>query len=157
MSDQSHDTQPYAPVIEPPVRVGQDDEEFDTQAGRRGGGCGCWVTAITTLVVFVVLVGIGLFLPPINLLERLTAPRMTTLTASANAVSGRGIYARLYDLTGGDTLGVSISSVPMNRFLAGDASAGSWIPMRSPPCRRRWRFRAPSTPSPPPKAAHPSR
>ncbi len=128
MSDQSHDTQPYAPVIEPLVRVDQDDEEFDTQAGRRRGGCGCWVTAITTLVVFVVLVGIGLFLPPINLLERLTAPRMTTLTASANAVSDAGFTLASYDLTGGDTLGVSISSVPMNRFLAGDASAGSWIP-----------------------------
>ncbi|MFN8562565.1 MAG: hypothetical protein U0703_13345 [Anaerolineae bacterium] len=125
--------------------------------GGGAGGCGCWVTAITTLVVFVVLVGIGLFLPPINLLERADRPAHDHADRQRQRRQRRGIYARLYDLTGGDTLGVSISSVPMNRFLAGDASAGSWIPMRSPPCRRRWRFRAPSTPSPPPKAAHPSR
>ncbi len=120
------DTEPLTPTIEPLIRV--DEQEAEQEAPPRGRGCGCWVTAITTLVVFVVLVGIGLFLPPINLMQRLTSPHFTTLTSSANAVAENGLTLAAYNLSGGSTLDVSLSSVPMNRFLAGDASAGAWVP-----------------------------
>ncbi|MCC6803153.1 MAG: hypothetical protein IT319_09730, partial [Anaerolineae bacterium] len=126
---QAHDTQPLEPVIQTLSRVDDEPEDDYTQEiVARRGGIGCWVTGLVTLVVFVGLVGIGLFLPPINLYQRLTAPRMTTLTAGANTVSDSGLTLASYDLNNGETLGVSISSLPMNRFLAGDASAGAWIP-----------------------------
>lgn len=124
---QAHDTQPLEPIIEPLVRVDEDDEHTQEFIPQRGG-IGCWLTGLVTLVVFVGLVGIGLFLPPINLYQRLTAPRMTTLSAGANAVSNGGFTLAAYDLAGGDTLGVTVGSVPMNRFLAGDAGAGAWVP-----------------------------
>ncbi|MEP7292228.1 MAG: hypothetical protein ABI835_10610, partial [Chloroflexota bacterium] len=99
-----------------------------TQEPRRRGGCGCWLTGLTTLVVFGVLVAVGLFLPPVNLLQRLTGPQTTTLTSSANAVADSGLTLASYNMQPGDSLNVSLSAVPMNRFLAGDLSAGSWIP-----------------------------
>ncbi len=114
MRNQPEDTEQFTPVKETP------------EAPRRG--CGCYVTAITTLVVFALLVSVGLFLPPINLLQHLTGPHFTTLTTSANAVADNGLTLAAYNLKGSDTLSVALSSVPMDRFLAADAKAGSWIP-----------------------------
>ena len=111
MSDRPQDTEPFVPPEQPTRR-----------------GCGCWVTALTTLVVFVVLVGVGLFLPPINLLQRLTGPHYTTLTTAANAITESGLTLAAYDLQANDTLDVALSSVPMEQFLAGDAKAGAWVP-----------------------------
>ncbi|MEO8396290.1 MAG: hypothetical protein ABI700_25080, partial [Chloroflexota bacterium] len=102
-------------------------EEFGSEPPR-GRGCGCWVTLTATLVVFVVLIAIGLFLPPINLLQRLTSPNFTTLTVRANALSSAGLTLAAYNLKGADTLSVTLSSVPMDRFLAGDTKSGTWVP-----------------------------
>ncbi len=117
----TQDTEPLEPVVQPLLRV--DEPEIDEEAPPRRGGCGCWITAITTLVVFVVLIGIGLFLPPINLLQRLTSANFTVLTPNANAVANNGLTLAAYNLKIGESLNVSLSSVPMDRFLGGDAGS----------------------------------
>src|SRR5579871_6705769 len=109
--------EPLAPSEAPPLL---DDEP-------RRGGCGCWVTALATLVVFVVLVGVGLFLPPINLFQRLTGPHYTTLNSGANAVAANGLTVTAANLKGPETLGVTLSSVSMDRFLASDTTQGAWV------------------------------
>ncbi len=73
-------------------------EEMSDPQQQRRGGCGCWVTLLTTLVVFVALVVVGLFLPPINLYQRLFAGNYVTLTSSANAVASNGLTLAAYDL-----------------------------------------------------------
>ena len=77
------------------------DDEAETEAPRRGG-CGCWVTAITTLVVFVVLVG-DRAVPAADqpAASACSAPQFTTLTASANAVADNGLTLAAYNLQGG--------------------------------------------------------
>ncbi len=122
MTDQLSDTHPFAPVDPMPP------EEITNPEPARRGGCGCWVTVLTTLVVFVALVVVGLFLPPINLYQRLFAGNFVTLTGSANAVASNGLTLAAYDLQPGETLDLTLNTVPMDRFLAGDTSAGAWIP-----------------------------
>ena len=123
MTDQSQDTRSFTPP--PDNSIPPEPPEFDPDFEQRRG-CGCWVTLLTTLTVFVVLVVVGLFLPPVSLYQRLFSPNYVTLTASANAVGENGFTLAAYNLQGGATLGVSLSSVPMDRFLAGDTSAGAW-------------------------------
>src|SRR3954453_9802666 len=119
MSDyQPHDTQPL---------TSPETESIETPEPQRGG-CGCWIAGVTTVIVFTVLVGIGLFLPPINLYQRFFGLPYATLTASANAVAKEGLTVAAPKLVSGQTVGVTVGSVAMTRFLAGDASAGTWIP-----------------------------
>ncbi len=122
----SQDTQPFDP---PGAAPGNPDLPPDIYADddqpRRG--CGCWITALSTLVVFVVLVVFGLFLPPINLYQRLTSPHYTTLNSGNNAVADNGMTVTAYNLKGPETLGVTLTSVPMDRFLASDTSQGAWV------------------------------
>jgi hypothetical protein len=128
MSEQPFDTEPLKPITEnPDAPEGEYDYNYE-QTEHRRGGCGCWITALTTLVVFGVLIVIGLFLPPVNLLQRLTNPQFTTLTSSVNAVADGGLTLASYELQAGESLAVTLSNVPMNRFLAGDITAGTWIP-----------------------------
>ena len=129
MSDQPYDFE-TSDAADEAVNPPEDGPQYTyyEEAPRKRGGCGCWVTAITTLAVFAVLVGVGLFLPPINLLQRLTQPQMTTLTNDANAVADSGLTLASYNLQPGESLNVSLSSVPMSRFLAGDVTAGAWVP-----------------------------
>ncbi|MBI1258643.1 MAG: hypothetical protein GC204_14340 [Chloroflexi bacterium] len=125
MSDYPQDTHPFTPLDAP---LTPDEQEQDFEQAPRGRGCGCWVTLISTLVVFIVLIAIGLYLPPINLLQRLTTPNFTTLTARANALTNSGLTLAAYNLQGADTLSVTLNSVPMDRFLAGDTKFGTWVP-----------------------------
>ncbi len=124
MTDQSSDTHPFTPLDTDSLPP----EELTNPEPERRGGCGCWVTVLTTLVVFTALVVIGLFLPPINLYQRFFAGNFVTLTSSANAVASSGLTLAAYDLNPGETLDVTLNTVPMDRFLAGDSSAGTWIP-----------------------------
>ncbi len=65
--DLQHDTQPFTPV-------------------RQGGGCGCWLPALLALLVAGGLILVGLFLPPVNLYDRLFGVQYTPLSAESNAV-----------------------------------------------------------------------
>ena len=129
MSDKPYENEEFDPENDTSQTDAEHYDYYQQEPRKRGGGgCGCWVAAITTLVVFVVLVGVGLFLPPVNLLQRLTQPQMTTLTSDTNAVTDSGLTLASYNLEPGESLNVSLSSVPMSRFLAGDATAGTWVP-----------------------------
>src|SRR5690606_4068147 len=99
------DTQPYAPVIPIAMRPEQPENK---------GGCGCWVTAIMTLLVAAVLVGIGLFLPPVNLYDRLFGVQYAMLSAEANAVAVDGLTVSVSPSDPGREFGVAMNSVPLN-------------------------------------------
>ena len=77
-------------MTETPVETGE-LPEFERVKAPRRAGCGCWITGLVTLLVVAILVGVGLFLPPINLAERLFGPDYTPISAASPVVSAAGI------------------------------------------------------------------
>jgi len=95
---------PYTPIGQPPAQ---------------GGGCGCWIPAMITLLLVMLLVIVGLILPPINLPQRLLGislfgPEYTTLSAEANAVAFDGLAVAVDPANVGNGFGVALASVPLN-------------------------------------------
>lgn len=119
-NSEKHDTQPIEPVSEHDAPA--------AAAPRQGSGCGCWLTGLTTLVVAAVLVVVGLFLPPINLYDRLFGEQYAMLSPEANAVAADGMTLAVYGPDYGSDFGVVLNSVPLQTFLSGSASAGEWVP-----------------------------
>src|SRR5512145_1255009 len=102
------DTEPFNPFT-------RENQPPETPEPR--GGCGCWLPALVTLFLVVLLVGIGAILPPVNALQKLFGialfgPAYTTLTAESNAVrSTDGGLTVLVDPTNpGAEFGVALES-----------------------------------------------
>lgn len=110
----TEDTQPFEPMS--PAVMRQESVE-----GRRG--CGCWLPAILTLTTVAVLVGISLFLPPVNLYERLFGVQYAMLDSQANAVAADGLTLIVNPDDAGQQFGVALSAVPMNALNAETAQA----------------------------------
>src|SRR5688500_14870764 len=100
------DTQPFAPLV----------AERQVSVQRRG--CGCWLPAILTLIVVALLVGVSLFLPPINLYDRLLGPQYAMLDTQANAVAAEGLTLIANPADVGQAFGVALNAVPMNGLNA---------------------------------------
>lgn len=75
------------------------------------GGCGCWIAGIVTLVFVAALVGLGLFLPPVSLYDRLFGPQYAPLNADQNAAAADGLTVAVYGPDYGTDFGVAIDSV----------------------------------------------
>ena len=110
MSDMpiKEDTQPYVPSNPALMR----------QAEPRKRGCGCWVTGIVTLLVAAVLVGVGLFLPPVNLYDRLFGVQYAMLDAQTNAVAAEGLTLIVNPADAGQNFGVALEPVTMAEMRA---------------------------------------
>lgn len=130
-TQEKEDTQPIRVVSEPETGV------HDTQPQpayrppqRSGGGCGCWLPALVTLFLVVALVGVGLFLPPVSLYDRLFGVQYTMLSAESNAVRSQDTALTLVvdPASPGQDFGVALSEVSINDFTAGNAAAGDMIP-----------------------------
>lgn len=99
------DTQPFA--------TGQ-YQQVPPTAGQPRGGCGCWLPALVTLFLAAVLVAVGLFLPPVNLWNRLFGTQYTMLNAQANAAAQDGLTLIADPQSVGNDFGVALASVPVN-------------------------------------------
>jgi hypothetical protein len=115
MSDMpiKEDTQPYVPHNPAMMR----------QTPPRKRGCGCWITGIVTLFVAAVLVGVGLFLPPINLYDRLFGVQYAMLDAQTNAVAAEGLTLIVNPADAGQNFGVALEPVTMAQMRANSNSA----------------------------------
>jgi hypothetical protein len=111
-------TAPYSAYASPPDG-GHEDRE---------SGIGCWIVGALSVLVAAALIAVGLFLPPFRLADRLTAPRYTALSPQANAISHNGLTLAVYGADFGRNFSAALESVPAERFAAGDAAAGAWIP-----------------------------
>jgi spore germination protein YaaH len=105
----------------------------DTQPVRprqRGDGCVSWLTALIALVVAAALIFVGLFLPPINLYDRLFGTQYAMLSAQSNAVRSvdQGLTLVVDPANPGQDFGAALQTVSMNDFLAGNAQTADWIP-----------------------------
>lgn len=95
---------------------------------QKTGGGGCWLSAAVTLFVVMVLVIIGLFLPPINLYDRLFGESYVALDATNNALIVEGLTFAVSPEDPGQGFGVNIESVSLRDFQVVDAAAVPWVP-----------------------------
>ena len=94
---------------------------------RRSGGCGCWIPALLTLFVVGTLVVVGLFLPPVDLWNRLFGVQYATLSAEANAIADSGLTLVVDPSNPGSNFGVALEALPVNEFLNGSSTV-EWVP-----------------------------
>ncbi len=127
------DTQPIHLVEDyvRPIPLEADAEDAYEAYGEnipRRSGLGCWITGLVTLMTVLALIGIGLLLPPFNLLNRIVGTQYAMLSAEANAVAADGLTLIVDPATPGDNFGAVLSSIPMEQFLSGASTSGDWIP-----------------------------
>jgi spore germination protein YaaH len=96
------DTQPFATGQHAPMRE------------QRRGGCGCWLPLLVTLFLVATLVAVGLFLPPINLYNRLFGTQYVMLNAQANAAAQDGLTLIADPANVGTDFGVVLASLPVS-------------------------------------------
>ncbi len=88
------------------------------QPRPRGGGCGCWIPLIASLLIATLLVGVGLFLPPVNLYQRLFGTQYVMLDAVNNAVASDGLTLVLDPADTGESFGVALESLTVSEFIS---------------------------------------
>lgn len=113
-----------------PMNYTHEDTQPIQSVRPQGRGCGCWLTGIFALLVGAALVGVGLFLPPIDLYNRLFGVQYAVLSAQSNAVRSpdQGLTLVVDPAKPGVDFGAALNSVSMNDFLNGNVQAGDWIP-----------------------------
>ncbi len=94
-------------------------------APKKSGGIGCWLTALASLFFAAILVGVGLFLPPISLYDRLFGTQYTPLSSETNALQEDGITFAVYSESIPQDYGVALTSSTMNSFLASTENSAS--------------------------------
>jgi hypothetical protein len=94
-----------------------------TRPPDSGGGCGCWIPALLTSFVVFVLVLVGLFLPPVDLWNRLFGTQYAVLSADANAVAEAGLTLIVDPASPGQNFGVALQTIPADNFLNGRVNA----------------------------------
>jgi len=95
----------------------------------KGGGAGCWLTAIFTGFSVMVLVLVGLFLPPFNLFDQLFSEQYTMLQAAGDAVTVPDQSFTFAAATGvDDEFGVRLGAVSLQDFESANEDIADWIP-----------------------------
>jgi len=96
---------------------------------QQSSGTGCWLTAFTSLFVAMILVMVGLFLPPLNLYDRLFSEQYNMLNIDNMTVAlGNEFSIGIGEDNTGKGFGVQLSRVSLNDFETSNTSAGEWIP-----------------------------
>ncbi|MCU0476427.1 MAG: hypothetical protein MUC99_10010, partial [Anaerolineae bacterium] len=88
---------------------------------RRPNTLGCVFTLVTALACAGVLIVAGLFLPPVNLYERLFGTPYVALDAANNAVALDGLTVALDPADAGTGFGVAIAALSPEAFASPDA------------------------------------
>ncbi len=93
-------------------------------AQQRGG---CLLPALVLGFIVIVLVVIGLLLPPFSLLDRLTGPQYVALNAETPGVSHPdGLTLTIDPAQPGEGFGVALSAVEASAFASGTSDA-AWV------------------------------
>jgi spore germination protein YaaH len=99
---------------------------------QQSNNAGCWLMAIISIFVAMMLVIVALFLPPFNLYSVLTGDQYTVLSAQGEAlpsVDGNFTLAAASDVN--SEFGARIEVTSLQNFEAGNGSVGEWIPAAS--------------------------
>lgn len=89
---------------------------------RRGPNTlGCFLTLFAALGCAGILIAVGLFLPPVNLYDRLFGPQYVMLDAVNNAIALDGLTLALRPDDIGTEFGITIASQPAEDFTSTDS------------------------------------
>ncbi len=89
---------------------------------------GCWLVAFTSLLFTFILVGLSLFLPPINLPDRLIAAQYIPLNAEASAVSlAAGFRLSLPAGASAGDFAVKLDLISADAFASPEPEAPPWL------------------------------
>ncbi|GAB1422339.1 hypothetical protein MASR2M15_25680 [Anaerolineales bacterium] len=89
---------------------------------------GCAVVGMLTLLIVTGLIAIGLFLPPISLMERLIGNPYTQLSSDNNGTILDGFTLAVSPEDPGQGFGVLLSSIAANAFESAGSEVADWIP-----------------------------
>lgn len=95
---------------------------------RGGGGCGCWIPVLLASFVATLLVIGGLFLPPINLYDRLFGTQYEYFGAQRNALEAGNLTLVLDEADMGEKFGAVLEAISLDQFINGTAQTAEWIP-----------------------------
>lgn len=95
---------------------------------ERRRGCGCWIPVLLASFVATLLVIAGLFLPPINLYDRLFGTQYEYLDAQSNALKVENLTLVLDPSDVGKEFGVALTATSIDQFINGSAQTAEWIP-----------------------------
>ncbi len=96
---------------------------------KQSGGAGCWLTAFISLFVAMILVLVGVFLPPLSLYDRLFGEQYDVLSIeNPNIAYGSEFSLGISGDETGEDFGVQLSKVSLNDFETNNTTAGEWIP-----------------------------
>lgn len=131
-----------ASAADGPDTATRDDGDGERARRRGRGGCGCWLSGVFTLFFILVLVLVGLLLPPVELLDKLDCafgpggadpvecflgPQYVTLSAEAGAVQREGLTLQVSAEDAGQGFSVAVETMPARVFLSGGAEP-EWLP-----------------------------
>lgn len=100
-------------------------ETLDNREERSGGGCASAIL-IMTVVAVLVMVGVGLFLPPFSLYQRLFGTQYTTLSEMGATVSTTDGAFRVAS-NGQSSFGVAIDSTSLMAFTTASDEDSTWM------------------------------
>ncbi|MDZ4765546.1 MAG: hypothetical protein SGI73_13430 [Chloroflexota bacterium] len=92
---------------------------------ERSGGVGCWLMGAVSLVVAALLVGVGLFLPPLNLYQRLFGVQYAALSPAANAIQHDALTLAVYGDDFGENFSAALDSTAFD--AASGIAAPDWL------------------------------
>lgn len=105
-------------------------EQYPNNPQSSGNSAGCWLIAIISGFIAMILVIVALFLPPFNLYTTLVGSPYTLIKAQGEAIpsaDGAFTLAAATDVDG--EYGVRVETTTLQNFEAGSSSAGEWIPV----------------------------
>ncbi len=99
------------------------------QPANQTSGAGCWLIGIITTLVALVLVVVGLFLPPFSLYDQVFGEPYTALQQAGDAAvtqDGSFRLAAATDVSG--TFEVNLNRISLQAFETASAEAAEWVP-----------------------------
>ena len=96
---------------------------------QKGGGAGCWLTAFISLFVAMILVMVGVFLPPLSLYDRLFGEQYDMFSPETSSIAlGNEFSIGVNGEDVGTDFGVQLSKISLNDFETNNTAVGEWIP-----------------------------
>jgi hypothetical protein len=104
-------------------------EDVYTAPPRRANNGGCWLTAIITLFIVMMMVIVALFLPPLNVYDRLFGEQYANLVNAGDAlVSDDGQFSVvLASDMGEDSFGLRFEQVGLRPYANGNIGDANWV------------------------------
>lgn len=98
------------------------------QSRPRRHSSGCWLVAFTSLLITLALIALSLFLPPINLPDRLLAAQFSPLNAASSTVAlDPDFRLSLPADAKTDDYAVKIERLPADEVESADDAGASWL------------------------------